>query len=382
MYQIKFLKTLTLQRNPILPPKYKPKPKDPAYELTTTLSVTNDLGEQFYYGDVELTVQARYFIQNSPTAKHEVINITTIPWTRGKRSVDVKIPFSMRDAPAGGYVALHASVDPKAKMVDAMNYGKIPTETLIEETFEGLDTSFFKTCDDTSCGEIAGPWFLATMTNLLQVPKTIEELPLKGEYMAIREIQNVLLYEEMSGTIARHLWDAGVMVNCWDVDELAKFMSLGDKQFTTSSKINILELGTGIGLVAVHLTKAMKRATVLATDLEDAEEICNQNINLNGVGKRVKFSELDWESPTSTGIKWDVIIITDCIYNPLYFEPLINVLKKESGPETHVVLAHKFREPYSESQFFPKIDKFFRLRKQRWSSREQKLIHMGLYTLK
>jgi predicted nicotinamide N-methyase len=202
---------------------------------------------------------------------------------------------------------------------------------------------------------------------------------MKTDRISKRTISDILVYEELSGSIARHLWDAGILLNELSKKDLLKFV-----QHDSLDKLKILELGTGIGLVSIHLSKLFKNSEILATDLEDSYEVCQKNITYNDADDRVKFSELDWESETDTGTKWDLIVITDCTYNPLYYDSLINVLKREivSG-FTKVVLSHKFRESVSEGEFFVKMESSgFKLEKQIWHNLGgQNLVHTGLYSL-
>jgi len=58
--------------------------------------------------------------------------------------------------------------------------------------------------------------------------------------------------------------------------------------------LNILELGTGCGCIAVSLAKSLQNVLITATDIsEKALEIARKNALLNKVGKKIKFLPSD-----------------------------------------------------------------------------------------
>lgn len=370
MQQIKLLKPLTVASKASLP---RARPSDPAYELSTTISLTNDLGEQFFYGETTVSFEVRCHLNNDRSRINEGFKIVRKGeerWTAGKRALLINTRCSLKELPIGSLVSIHVHVLDSSKTVDALGNDELTTEGLIQETLEGLNTSVFDNCTETSVARSSKVQFIPVSSDLLEIP-VLEQLPVKTERLAIRSLSGTLLYEELSGSIARHVWDAGDLVVGLSQDQLAYLLGPLD------ARLNILELGTGIGLVSIHLSRKIPNCRVLATDLPDAREMCEMNIDLNR--SSVTFDELDWESNLATGTNWDIIITTDCTYNPAYYDALLNVLTRESSTQTRVVLVHKFREPYSESAFFTKIARDFTLDKQIWYSNGATLVHAGVY---
>lgn len=377
MHQIKYLKPLTISRNSSA---VRSDRKDPQYELSTTISLTNDLGEQFFYGETVVTFQVRLYEKRRFTEAYTIVSTLREKWSPGNRAMNFKACLSGKElnpSGAGGFVSVYTSVDDDAEVHDAMNYEDLDTTEMIDQTLEGTDIVDVFRGYETEMVRNTGVQFIPISSDLLEVPQINQELPIKTDRIALRTLNGVKIYEELSGSIARHLWDAGNLVVSLPRDELISFLFKGDTVLD-HDRLNILELGTGIGVVSIKMSKHFPNSKVCATDLDDAREICQMNIDLNGCDN-CSFEELDWEVEEQNGVKWDVIIVTDCTYNPLYYDALLHVLQRESSSHTVVLIAHKFREPLSESEFFTKCMANFTLQRQRWYSDSSTLIHMGLY---
>lgn len=363
MYQIKFLKPLQISRNRKLAPTAKqPRKNDLFYEISTTFTISNDLGEEFFHGDAEVGVQV---VRNG-----ECVGTASVGWAAGKRSVEFSSALKAGLVGANDEFKLKLQVD---KATDGTGLGLLR----LQEAKEMYLPSGWE--DLLSCGDsrdlcIDELEFLSTESQTLRIPEgAVDLLPLKTERMSIRHVGGLQLNEELSGSIARHLWDAGIIFNNLGPSELTDLLGVGDR-------CNVLELGTGIGLVGIHLSKILKNSAITVTDLPDAREICELNIKDNACGSSVQFAELDWESNEPTGAHFDAIVITDCTYNPLYYDSLINVLRREATRSTKVVLVHKFREPFSESAFFSKVLEVFDLQRQLFiNARGQSVTHLGVY---
>lgn len=392
MYQLKFLKTptITLQNGQSSSNRQarQPKNSDPAYILSTTLTITNDLGERFFYGSTSLTIEIRHHSQNDPLKVHtgyKVLKTTEAQWDAGMMAVNVKCPLKFGELPLNGYVTVFVKVQNLENVVDELNYddGQTPEE-LVKETIKHK-LHYFDDVKETHFDKFDKMVFLNTVSDFMRIPAKTDAFPVKCDRMAIRFINDdkqvskekeVRLYEELSGTIARHLWDAGIFLNLISSETILKYTG-----FNATDKLDILELGTGIGLGGIRLSDIFPKAKILVTDLDDAKDICQSNIKLNNKTKNVAFGELDWESPVKTQYQqWDLILVTDCIYNPLYYDWLINVMKVEALSKTKVLFLHKFREPVSECEFFPKVRQWFDLEKQWWwRLNDGVVVHVGMY---
>ncbi|CCH46668.1 hypothetical protein BN7_6265 [Wickerhamomyces ciferrii] len=387
MYQIKFLKPVTvnsISNSQADLRKKSPKLSDSVYEISSTFTISNDLGEQFFYGKVPITCELRQYNTSSPTSEYQPVARSQADWISGKRAVDVKLQIPSRYLHKGKFLALHIFVEEDVKVIDDLNTEGITHEELRNDWLPNYKELTVGNCQDSLDLSSSKLNLFPSTSSLIEVPTPQTSFPSRSDKQGLRTIKEVILYEELSGEIARHLWDAGIIMNSLSKSHILKFFFDTEDERILEKPLQILELGTGIGLVSIHLSKIFPNANILATDLDDAEEICSLNINLNSAQDRVKFSELDWETSTETPLQnWDIIITTDCTYNPLYYDVLINVLKRESSSNTKIILAHKFREPLSESEIFPKLQKHFHLSKQIWyNSQGQSLTHIGLYTPK
>jgi predicted nicotinamide N-methyase len=123
-------------------------------------------------------------------------------------------------------------------------------------------------------------------------------------------------------------------------------------------KLNIIELGSGCGIVGISLTQSIPDCNVLLTDLPEAREIAERNIvSMDpAMGSKAKFQELDWEEalPQSVQTKiFDLILVADCTYNPDSGPALVRTLRAltEKSPRSVVLLSMKVRHE-SELVFF------------------------------
>jgi predicted nicotinamide N-methyase len=126
----------------------------------------------------------------------------------------------------------------------------------------------------------------------------------------------------------------------------------------TFKKLNIIELGSGCGIVGICLAQSILNCDVLLTDLPEAREIAERNIaSMNpAVGSSAKFQQLDWEEALPTSIQaqtFDLVLVADCTYNPDSGPALVCTLTAlvEKSPKAVVLLSMKVRHQ-SELVFF------------------------------
>jgi len=183
----------------------------------------------------------------------------------------------------------------------------------------------------------------------------------------------VHIWEETGESIARHVWDAGLVLSSYiaslpylstspaSLDTLPRLPLLG----TTLSNpgLNILELGAGCGIVGITLLHTLpKPHTILLTDLLEATSILTQNLTPSILrlpsSKHATISHqvLDWSLPLPSNVsptKWDLVVVADCTYNPDVVPDLVKTLREvaEGNREAVVLLAMKVRHE-SEMVFF------------------------------
>lgn len=85
----------------------------------------------------------------------------------------------------------------------------------------------------------------------------------------------------------------------------------------------VLELGTGCGIVGIALAQTITNANVILTDLPEAREIVQRNIDQasRAPGAKLSFLELDWDAQLpdelqSTLTSVSLVVAADCTYNP------------------------------------------------------------------
>jgi predicted nicotinamide N-methyase len=114
---------------------------------------------------------------------------------------------------------------------------------------------------------------------------------------------------------------------------------------------SVLELGCGTGLVGLFLATIVPHCAVTLTDLPAACELVEQNIeqlSRPATGSSAQFRVLEWGKPLPDEIEseqWDVIILTDCTYNPSYATALVNTMQQiqSRSPDVLIIFASKKR---------------------------------------
>ena len=121
----------------------------------------------------------------------------------------------------------------------------------------------------------------------------------------------------------------------------------------------ILELGSGCGIAGSHLADLCPNSEVLFTDLPDAMDILNHNVNrAESFSSRSKLATavLDWEEPLPDSLaeqRFDLVILSDCTYNSGSIPGLVKTLGSiaRTSPDAVVVVSLKVRHD-SEAIFF------------------------------
>lgn len=219
-------------------------------------------------------------------------------------------------------------------------------------------------------------------------------------------VQPLQIEEDLGESIARHIWDSGiVMVSlladmCLDSTASAKekplplFRSILQ---TPSHPLRILELGCGVGVMGIGLARIMSLNRVgdaphiLITDLPEAEEKARANMarqagKLEDAPANLEFEALDWEDgkngvfgEKTASRPWDLVVLCDCTYNTDTLPPLVKTLSAlhshsaqhpstaELPATTEVLVATKTRHS-SERVFFNLMTE------DGWAIREQTVL--------
>lgn len=223
--------------------------------LDLVFTITTDLGDSFLYPDepVNLTIHAE-ISSNSESKKKDLVNLSLgtekLQWRSGMRVAKPSVDISrlMQQASnSKSKIAICISTE----RFSACRVSEILATTIIPE-------------EEEQAGQIMPVWFtlhhdeaeIEVSTRRLYLPGTSEQ----EEY--------VELEEEIGESIARHIWDAGVIAFCaiaesWmlpmPTDTEPSGLKALKKLFAGSKPINVLELGCGVGILGGGLSAIIPR---------------------------------------------------------------------------------------------------------------------------
>ncbi|KAJ6788796.1 hypothetical protein PWT90_07611 [Aphanocladium album] len=350
------------------PPKVT---RQAGHHLELLFTITTDLGDSFLYPDmpIDLHIVAEIHEASTPT-NLKLTKKSQVVWQSGMRVAKPKIaiPRPLQAALASGTkVNICISTNKKTSADGAQNI-LLHSEEL---DGQGQIMPVWAALSDTDAGAD-----VSTRRILLDDAET-------GRYL-------VEVEEEIGESIARHIWDAGVLAMC-SIAGMYLCSSLECSQqklpnamkaiLSSKKRLNVLELGCGVGILGLGFAtifpqlrkEGLEKCAIMMTDLEEAEERTKANIHRAATkgkipGVSLLYENLDWEDGrkglfghevASRG--WDLIIISDCTYNvdmlPALVETLTALetasrLKQDNGASvTKVFLATKPRHA-SERSFF------------------------------
>jgi predicted nicotinamide N-methyase len=291
LYYVRFFKVPTINK---------------AY-INAVVTLTNDLGELFFYGNA--TIECYLNEQKA---------LSALQWKPGMRSCEIQLTVSDFNLKRlkGQDLILTVKVD--------YSSGNSPKDLL----------------------------FTSSNPSILEV----QSMPISSdtEKYSSRSVYGVTIVEQTGHNIARKLWDAGISLSLYLKEH-------GNTLFRESKhrKLNVLELGTGCGIVSITIAQLLGHSVrVTATDLADARDVLERSSQANGTD--VSFEEFNWDNdPKSLSqTQWDWILISDCTYNPDSYESLIKALLNVAIPHTRILVAHKYRHK-EEDKFFEIVKNSF-----------------------
>jgi len=163
----------------------------------------------------------------------------------------------------------------------------------------------------------------------------------------------ITIREQTSFDLDKKIWDSGLGLSSWLRKNIgcSEDERLPERNSTNGSDVlarllnnescNVVELGTGTGLVGIILSALLETQqspiirNILVTDLPSAIPLIQHNISANAdlyPSVSLSVAVLDWDEPThelpphyNNGV--DVIIMADVTYNTASFPSLIRTLK-------------------------------------------------------
>lgn len=122
--------------------------------------------------------------------------------------------------------------------------------------------------------------------------------------------------------------------------------------------LQVIELGSGCGVVGIALAQMLSRCSVTLTDLPEVHDIVSRNLRLAqpALESASDFKVLDWEEELDgDALKQpiDLILVSDCTYNADSLPSLVQVLGRliQLSPGAIVLVSLKRRHE-SEAVFF------------------------------
>ncbi|KAI0399959.1 putative methyltransferase-domain-containing protein [Xylaria palmicola] len=190
-----------------------------------------------------------------------------------------------------------------------------------------------------------------------------------------------LQFEEDTGeSIARHIWDAGVVTAAYLADKCAASSSSSSPErvrevfpIDDDESFRVLELGSGVGILGITIAnilpaaaaaqgRTLRGARVLLTDLPEAEERARSNIAkasaaLGAGPVTIEYENLDWDEgcegrfgPLAAAAPWDLVVLSDCTYNVDSLPALVGTLSAlHAAKERHRAAAALDSSPVRSS---------------------------------
>ncbi|RFU73164.1 upf0665 family c [Trichoderma arundinaceum] len=317
------------------------------HTLDLVFTITTDLGDSFLYPDepIDLAIYAELPIDSELDKKvliYPLPGTSKLQWRSGMRVVKPSVDIS------GG---LQQALKSKGKVDICIRAERISTHG----TSDILATTVVS--EEEPAGQVMPVWItLSPDKGEIEISARRLYLPGAPEPGAYVEFE-----EEIGESIARHIWDAGVIAfsaiaeSCMlptPSDTEPSGLKALQSLFTGPRSINVLELGCGVGILGGGLSAVFPRmrpppsrgCTILMTDLEEAEGRTRSNMSRllqarqgrkSSAGPPVKllYENLDWEEgrkglfgPEAQSHRWDLIMLSDCTYNVDMLPALVETL--------------------------------------------------------
>lgn len=339
--------------------------------LELVFTITTDLGDSFLYPDeaIDLQITANIY-ETKEVVRLRLTKKGQLEWQSGMRVAKPKIPI-----PRPLQVALASGTKVEIGICTSSKISANGVQNILlnSEPAEGM-------------GQIMPAW-VALSESQEGVDVSTRKILLDD---GAEEKYVVQVEEEIGESIARHIWDAGVLAMCSIAGTyLCSRLECSQHSlpaamktiFASKRSLNVLELGCGVGILGIglatifpELRKAeLEQCTIMMTDLDEAEGRARSNMQRIPTtaeydGLSVLYENLDWEDgrkgklgPKIGSRSWDLIIISDCTYNVDMLPALVETLGAihnstgskgvQTDNKTTVFLATKPRHA-SEKVFF------------------------------
>ncbi|KAJ3000573.1 hypothetical protein HDV02_004868 [Globomyces sp. JEL0801] len=162
---------------------------------------------------------------------------------------------------------------------------------------------------------------------------------------------------------------AGTGATVWDSSlVLLKYLELQIESDTnrifSKPNLNILELGSGTGLVGIVLAKRLPNARFTLTDKDTVLPLLKYNVSQAKL-PNIQTLKLDWEDEndrnrfTKLRLDIDIILLSDCITWPNLYQPLLDTINCTSNKNTMLIFSHESRNFEKECKFYAGLNQTF-----------------------
>lgn len=134
------------------------------------------------------------------------------------------------------------------------------------------------------------------------------------------------------------------------------FSSLVRKEH--SHGLRVIELGSGCGIVGIHIAHLLTKSHVVLSDLDDAMRILTHNIHHAEVAQDSVLEKmtLDWNQELPAVVqrqRFDLVVVSDCTYNCDSIPSLVKTIEALAAhsPRALTLVSMKVRHA-SEEIFF------------------------------
>jgi len=325
-------------------------------ELKAKITITTDLGESFLCKDVRIVVFLEALNGDGEERGVESRKMYEYMWKGGMRSLEITFPV--------------VGVEKSRKYSGSDNPSLWPCCLVVRAVASGVNVDSLQRllANDVEGGIVPLRSEALDGKETSQIARRVQRVFTARNHLPVR------IWEETGESIARHIWDAGLVLSSYLSNSASDSSSVSRplKCIFTSHEFNVLELGAGCGIVGITLAQHFIAANVVLTDLPEAEEILKLNISRcqeqnaksefavrNGYYPgTIAYQSLDWSSPLPENIVngfWSLILVADCTYNADVVPDLVKTLSGIVGVgwnrQAVILLAMKVRHE-SEKIFF------------------------------
>ncbi|KAK0523591.1 Protein-lysine N-methyltransferase efm6 [Tilletia horrida] len=182
---------------------------------------------------------------------------------------------------------------------------------------------------------------------------------------------DVHLHQDVAKGCGGRIWPAAEVLGAYLAREPERWRMAWEGR-------EVLELGSGTGLLGLLCARMGLGKRVLITDQDAMMQLMQRNLELNeevsaaeaeveagregrrGLPTPCEVRELNWGEPLPADVpaKPEVLLLADCVYLEIAFQPLVDTMVELSTPETEILFCYQKRRK-ADKRFFMLLKKHF-----------------------